>query len=114
VAVDVTVEADGSVVVDWGSPGALGLYVTDPGASLPIGPGQVVSGGAAYWVLEATTFPFGFDGPVTYGEVPRRATDASPTHGAPAGGAALVPGDCYTFSVVTDRFETGSYTLVSE
>ncbi len=114
VPVSVTVGAGGEPVVDWGAAGAIGLYVTDPGANLPVGPGTVVSNGAAYWVLEAANFPLGFDGPVTYGEVPRRAADTSPTHGAPVGGAPLVPGACYTFSVVTDRFQTGSATLVWE
>ncbi len=114
VAVAVSTGPGGEPVIDWGGARALGLYVTDPGANLPVGPGQVVSNGAAYWVLEAAAFPIGFDGPVTYGEVPRRAVDASATHGAPVGGAALEAGACYTFSVVTDRFQTGSFTVVWE
>ncbi|MCA9490832.1 MAG: hypothetical protein KC621_12975, partial [Myxococcales bacterium] len=111
VAVDVAIDDGGDVQIDWGSGGALGLYVTSPDARLPVGPGPV-TGGTTYWVLSSTAFPLGFAGPVTYGEVPRRAEDVSAASGAPTGGAELVSGTCYRFSVTTDRFETGSRTMI--
>lgn len=111
-AVDVSV-VGGVPVVDWGDAGALGLYVTAPDATLPLGPGQTVDG-EAYWVLEATTFPVGFSGPVTYGQTPALATDASEVHGGEVAGAPLVAGRCYRFSVITDRFQSGSFTWIAE
>ncbi len=113
-AVDVTVGDDGLPVISWGDDGALGLYVTEPGATLPLGPGQVVSGGQAFWALQASAFPSGFPGPVRYGDLPPGADDVSVANGAPAGGAALEPGVCYQFSVISDGFALGSYSLVWE
>ncbi|MEC9464705.1 MAG: Ig-like domain-containing protein, partial [Myxococcota bacterium] len=103
--------AGASPVISWDGPNALGVYVTAPEASLPAGPGQTVSGGDAYWVLEMKSFPAGFAGPVTYGQATADSNDASPTHGAPEGGAELIEGTCYKFSVVTNTFETSSYTM---
>jgi len=102
-------------VIDWDADtlgNSLGFYVTDPGATLPLGPGTTVSNGEAYWALAAENFPAGFAGPVTYGQVPAGATDDSATHGAPVGGAALEAGRCYQFSVITNMFQTATYTLI--
>jgi hypothetical protein len=112
-AVDVTVEVDdGDVVIDWGETEALGLYVTTYGASLPLGPGTVVSGGDAFWAVSTESFPQGFAGPAVYGELPDLAVDESEANGAPAGGAELVAGECYQFSVITTAFQMGSFTIV--
>ena len=107
--------SDGVPVVDWDAAShgnALGFYVTDPGATLPTAPGTTVEDGAAYWALATESFPAGFTGPITYGDVPAGATDDSETHGAPVGGATLEPGRCYQFSVITNMFETATYQLV--
>jgi hypothetical protein len=90
-----------SVTIDWGGEGALALFVAHPEATLPLGPG-VVQGGEAYWALEPESFPATFSGPVTYGMAPPNSVDASETHGAPLGGAELVSGECYRFSVVVN------------
>ena len=108
--VDVSV-SDTEVVIDWGEQGALGLYVTTYGADLPLGPGMVVENGDAFWTISTTGFPVGFSGPVTYGVLPEGATDDSEANGAPIGGAALESGNCYQFSVITDSFQIGSFTL---
>lgn len=113
VAVAVSFDGEGRPVITWdGEEGnALALYVTDPGATLPLLPGQTVTDGAAYWALSTTAFPAGFAGPVTYGVVPADASDASVVNGAPAGGAELEAGRCYQFSVTSNQFQTGWMTL---
>ena len=111
-AMDVTVDIDGdAIIIDWGEAEALGLYVTSYGATLPMGPGTVISDGDAFWAISTTAFPQGFIGPVVYAEVPEYAIDESETHGAPIGGAELQAGECYQFSVITTAFQTGSFTI---
>jgi len=111
VPVSVTNE-DGLLSIDWGDAGALGVYVTTYGATLPLGPGAVVTDGEAFWGIGTIDFPNGFMGPLAYGEVPEGAEDISEANGAPAGGADLVEGDCYQVSVISDAFQIGSWTLV--
>ncbi|MGB0640315.1 MAG: Ig-like domain-containing protein, partial [Myxococcota bacterium] len=111
VAVEVNVTDDG-IDIGWGEQGALGLYVTTYGADLPLGPGAVVSNGEAFWAIGTTAFPSGFYGPISYGELPEGASDISEENGAPLGGAELEAGNCYQFSVITDAFQIGSYTIV--
>ena len=110
VAVDVNA-TDDAIVIDWGEQGALGLYVTTYGADLPLGPGMVVENGDAFWTISTTEFPTGFSGPVTYGSLPEGATDDSVANGAPLGGEVLEEGNCYQFSVITDSFQIGSFTM---
>ena len=50
------------------------LFVT-AGASIPLGPGQVIQNGTAFWALSTAQFPEGFSGPVTYGLLPDGAAD---------------------------------------
>lgn len=112
--VPVTVTFDnGTPVIAWDSAegNALAVYVTDPGATLPLLPGSVVTDGAAYWAVQTTAFPAGFAGPVTYGQTPSDASDASVAQGAPAGGAVLESGRCYQFSVTSNAFQTGWVVL---
>jgi len=90
----------GLAIIDWRT-AAMGLYVTSPDAEIPGGPGEKIKGGHVYWVIEATTFPSGFDGPVTYGTVPGGAKDATAKHGGAAGGEVLEPGATYKFAVVS-------------
>lgn len=106
-------DAEGRPVFDWqdGEQAALGFYVTDPGARLPLAPGQTVMGGATYWALSTIEFPAGFMGPLTYGVVPDGANDASEEQGAPAGGAELEAGKCYQFSIISNRFQTSTWTV---
>lgn len=105
--------AAGLPVFDWEDPeqAALGFYVTDPGVRLPLAPGQTVMGGETYWALSTIEFPGGFMGPITYGTVPEGANDTSEEQGAPMGGAALEPGKCYQFSVISNRFQTSTWTV---
>jgi mono/diheme cytochrome c family protein len=109
VPVSLTFDAAGRPVVGWDQSegNALAIYVTDPNATLPILPGQVVTDGAAYWAVIATAFPAGFVGPVTYGLTPEGGQDASVANGAVEGGSLLEAGRCYQFSVTTNNFETG-------
>jgi DNA-binding beta-propeller fold protein YncE len=110
--VAVTRPDDGSVTIDWdGDVGALGLYVTDPGATLPTLPGTFVEDGMAYWVLETDNFPTGFSGPATYDEVPEFGTEAAENHGGEPGAAELVEGECYQFSVTRGDFQSGNIVL---
>jgi hypothetical protein len=110
--VEVTVIMDGDdIIIDYGDAGALGLYVTTYGATLPFGPGSTVADGDAFWAIATEVFPIGFAGPVTYGDLPEGATDDSEANGAPAGGAELIEGECYQFSVISDAFQIGSFTL---
>jgi hypothetical protein len=90
----------GLAVIDWHT-AAMGLYVTSPDAEIPTGPGGKVKGGHVFWVIEATTFPSGFRGPVTYGALPNGAKDATEKHGGVAGGETLQPGITYKFAVVS-------------
>lgn len=107
----VTVTPDTSTI-DWGATPALSLFVTDPQAVLPTGPGQPVTNGATHWALQLETFPDGFLGPVTYGTVPPAAVDITEDSGGSGpGAAALTPGACYKFSVITTEFKTASVTL---
>ncbi len=96
-----------------GDIGALGLYVMDPQASPPAGPGQQVSGGGVYWSVQAEMFPVGFASPVVYGEVPSGGVDATVDVGGAAPGAApLQSGQCYKVNVLSDGFTQGDYVFV--
>ncbi len=87
------------VVIDWKATNAMGLYVTEPSASIPTGPKQHVKG-KTFWALESTSFPGGFGHPVTYGQVPKDAKDSTPSNGGPVGGAPLECGTQYKVAVV--------------
>ena len=76
-----------------------------------MGPGTSVSDGEAYWAISTTEFPTGFSAPVVYGELPDGATDDHELNGIPFGGVELAEGNCYQFSVITDTFQIGSYTV---
>ncbi|MCB9529167.1 MAG: Ig-like domain-containing protein [Myxococcales bacterium] len=104
-----TVEGEGAPTIAWTGPNALGVYVTEPGAQPPLGPGRV-TGGATYWAVQTTAFPQGFAGPVIYGEVPTDAADVSEPNGAPAGGAAIEAGTCVTIHVQLADFSTSTLT----
>jgi hypothetical protein len=113
VVVDLSFDGSDRPVVDWGETTAVGLYVTDPDAQPPAGPGQLVTGGDVYWAIQLEAFPDGFAGPVTYGEVPTLAIDATQdVGGAAPGAAALVSGQCYKVSLLTTEFLQGSFTFV--
>ena len=99
-----------TLTIAWGDSSALGVYVTDPDATLPMGPDAILTG-TAYWVLEMESFPAGFGGPVTYGQVPEGAIESTTKHGGNEGGATLEAGICYKISVVTTMFSTGSTFL---
>jgi len=112
VEVALTLGGDGQPPeISWGPDAAIGFYVTSPAAQLPAGPGQTVTNGDAYWVLQAETFPTGFAGPVTYGVLPAGAVDGTEANGGPAGGAPLASGTCYKFSVITSSFKIGQYVI---
>lgn len=105
--IDVQIDDKGRPVVTWdgGATGSLGFYVTEPGANLPFGPGQKVTGGKTYWAATAVKFPAGFKGPVTYGVLPEGAVDGTADQGGPTGGATLPKGACVQFGVITTKFE---------
>jgi len=102
----------GEPTISWADPvEALGYFITDLDAVIPMGPGAV-TGGATYWALSAEMFPAGFAGPVVYGELPAAAVDVSEDNGAPLGGAELPGSSCVKVSVVFTDFSTSvlSYT----
>lgn len=105
--IQVTIDEKGRPVVSWddGKTGALGVYVTEPGANLPFGPGQKVTGGKTWWAVTAEKFPAGFKGPVTMGVLPEGGVDATVDQGGPAGGAPLPAGACVQFGVISSKFE---------
>ena len=104
----------GQLEIDWGNAGLLGLFVTTPGASIPLGPGQTVQNGTTYWALSTAEFPNGFYGPVTYGFSPTGSFDISEDNGGISGGLPIAEEDCLTIHVVTDDFEIGTYTHTFE
>ena len=109
---DYTLTVDSSttgVIINWGDVPALGLYVTSPGANLPGGPGQMISGGEAYFVLEASGLD-GFRGPISYGIASSGAQDKTEFHGGLPGGASLEEGTCYQFTVFTQDFKFSRLT----
>lgn len=87
------------VTIDWKATNAMGLYVTEPSASVPSGPKQHVQG-MTFWALEATSFPGGFGHPVVYGHVAPDSKDTTQDDGGPSGGSALACGREYKVSVV--------------
>ena len=102
--------AGGPPTIAWSPDGnALGVYVTGPAAIVPLAPNQLISGDSVFWVLETTAFPTGFAQPVTYGTVPADATDATAKHRGAF--TALVPGECYKFSVTSSGFMTGNVIM---
>lgn len=109
--VELSFDADGLPVVDWGAELGLGVYFIAPDAQPPAGPGQPVTGGEAYWAVQLENFPTGFMGPVTYGVVPADAIDTTATVGGGDGPAELVPGQCYKVVALTTGFMQGSVTF---
>lgn len=108
--VTVTHDPMGHALIDWGTDPVLAAYVTDPQATLPLGPGKV-TGGATYWAVQTSSFPTGFAGPLTYGVVPMGAMDTTVASGGATPAPPLVAGQCYKVSVVTTKFDTGAVVL---
>ncbi len=102
-------DGNGLPIIDWGADPVIAVYVNSPGAKVPLGPGQTISNGTAYWMLQTASFPMGFSGPITYGTLPAGATDISEANGVPLGGAQLEPGTCYEFNVITTSFAMSKY-----
>jgi len=98
-AIEVVGDPATGVTVTWSESNAMGLYFVEPDAQLPEGPDDVVVG-HAYWVVEATSFPSGFEAPVAYGQLPRKTKDATAEHGGIAGGEPLSCGVPYKVAVV--------------
>ena len=112
---DITVSQDtNGIEINWEGTGALGFFVTDYPATLPVGPGQTVSNGEAYWAVQTASFPDGFSGPIVYGVLPEGAREASEENGATIGGAQLGSGMCVKFSVIRDDFTISSRTQILE
>ena len=103
-----------SLSFSWEGGDALALYVTSYSATIPLGPGQVVSNGNTYWVVETTAFPDGFSSPVSYAILPENGGDGSETHGGVVGGEMLQEGSCYKVSITRDDFTTSSFTFLYE
>jgi hypothetical protein len=90
---------DGDVTITWEASNAMGLYFTHPDATIPGGPGDMVDG-YSYWVLEATSFPSGFESPVVYRRLTDGSKDETEAHGGIAGGEPLECGVVYKVAVV--------------
>ena len=94
---DAQVQKNGEdLVITWDGAGAR-LCVMDPNAWCPGSKDDRVTGGKAFWVIDATCFNGGdgFSPPVHYGKVPDCAKDVTADHGGTAGGAPLVRGEMY-------------------
>ena len=94
---DASVQKDGEdLIIRWDGAGAR-LCVMEPNAWCPGDKDDKVTGGAAFWVIDATCFNGGdgFQPPVHYRKVPECAKDVTAEHGGHAGGAALVRGQTY-------------------
>ncbi|MET0594482.1 MAG: hypothetical protein ABW133_17405 [Polyangiaceae bacterium] len=94
---DASVTKDGEdLVIAWDGAAAR-LCVTEPNAWCPQDKDDKVTGGKAFWVIDATCFNGGdgFPAPVHYRKVPDCAKDVTEAHGGPAGGAQLVRGETY-------------------
>jgi len=114
VAIDITFDEMNLPVIAWGDEPAVGLYIIDPDAQPPAGPGQPVSGGDVYWAVQLESFPDGFVGPVTYGVLPDASIDATEDVGGDAPGAAsLVSGQCYKANILTGSFMQGEHTFIA-
>lgn len=111
VVVNLAPDASGLPVMDWGAEAAISVYVTSPGAKLPLGPGQTVTEGETYWAVQYENFSEGFLGPVTYGVLPAKSVDVTEPNGGKAGGVPLLADTCYKFSVVTKSFKIGQYVV---
>ncbi len=98
-AIEIEGEPGSGVVVRWQESNAMGLYFVEPDAVLPGGPDDVVNG-HPYWVVEATSFPGGFESPVLYGLLPGDTKDGTHEHGGTAGGEPLLCDVPYKVAVV--------------
>jgi len=100
--IEVFLDEQGAVTIDWQGANAMGLYVVDGSATLPDGPDGMVTGGAVHWVLESTAFPNGFAPPVTYPDLVDDSQDATADHAAAAGdGGPPVCGGLYKIGIVS-------------
>ena len=98
---DAKVTADGDdLVFTWSGAGAR-LCVMDPNAWCPGDEDDNVTGGKAYWVIDATCFNGGdgFPSPVKYRQLPGCAKDMTTKHGGKAGGEPLVKGNMYRLMI---------------
>lgn len=99
-------------IVEWpAEAAALGLYVVEPQATPPLGPGEV-TGGEAWWVLQTANFPEGFGPRVVYGEVPEGADDVTAASGGVSGGADLPEETCIKVHVTFTDFSMSVYRMV--
>lgn len=104
--INVNVDAAGLATVDFGMATAFALFITDPGATIPMGPGMVM-GGDTFLALSAKSFAEGFKGPVTMGMIPDTANDNTEANGGMAGGTPLVAGECYKVFGLFEGFMSG-------
>ena len=90
----------------------LGVFVTEPAASLPKGPFGKLKG-KNYWSINLKRFPKAFSGPIVYREVPSGAVESTAKYGGEENGTKLseIPaGTCLKFSIVHyPSFKTSSY-----
>lgn len=109
-ALEIGVDASDAMTIAWASEDdGIGLWVTDPEAEIPLGPGEV-EGGDTYWSLSSENPPAeGFAQPLTYGVTPQGAVEDTQRHGGSF--RELVVGECYKVSVATTAFQLGSRTL---
>lgn len=103
---EVTVDDAGLATIDIGQEKALALYITDPMANIPMGPGMV-TGGQTYLAYRAESFSKGFAGPVMMGTLPEGALDTTADNGGMPLGTPLTKGACYKAYVLLEGFKSG-------
>jgi len=100
-----------ALTIDWGAGlEAIAVYVSEPSAEPPLGPGPM-TGGEAYWIVQSAQFPTGFAGPVVYGQVPDGAQDVTAGSGETEGGTVLPAGQCIKVTTVFTDFSTSKRYL---
>lgn len=103
---NVSVDDAGLASVDIAAQKALVVYITDPSAKIPLGPGTV-SNGQTYLAYRAESFSAGFSGPITMGTLPEGALDATAENGGMPLGTPLTKGGCYKAYVLLEGFKIG-------
>lgn len=112
-AVPLTLAVDnaGALTLGWDAKeDAIALWITEPDAMTPFGPGTVM-GGDTFWSIASENPPAeGFGQLVTYGVLPDGAEDTTKTNGGPF--QELQVGGCYKVTVATTAFGVGARTFV--
>ena len=106
------INEDGILQVEWDGANGFAIFVTEPQAVIPTGPGVAVSEGETFWSIGPIDFPTeGFSSPLTYQELPEGMEDVTTDHGGPNGGTPLESGRCYKITAVNTVLRRSSVVV---